>query len=483
NYPVEYLTALFNSHMGNQERVAVVMDECAHQKIRVLPPDVNRSDVSFTIDLDEKGEVAIRFGLGSIKHVGAGAMESLVRSRQAKGPFATLDDFCCKADLAAVNRKAMESLVMAGALDSFGPRGDLLASVERLMAVAHLESRTRQSGQSNLFDMLGEGAASPVSAVELLKGEPATDQMINEWEKELLGKPIKGNPLRHVALAEGINAVVYRDELEDYVGQKVQVVGQVALVNPRTTREGKEFVTCGFDLLGGSVEVVAWPSMYEQTRALWTEGTLLQVTGKVQARDEQLSLYANEAQLFELEPEQADIPMSSEPQAPSTGSNTLPLPSGPAPAAAPPVASPPSHATGNQGHANGDPKGPASGDGGSSEAQAEKTAPDYSAALAAASQRMNANAEARGNGHPAPRARTLVIALRDTGNAEDDAYLLKSAMQLLLEYPGPDKVHLDIAWSGRRTRLEMPLVSTSYCAELAERLAALVGEGCAQLAG
>ena len=87
NYPVEYMTALLNCHLGNQERIAIDMDECARLRIQVLPPDINRSDAQFTIDLDAKGEPGIRFGLGSIKHVGTGAMEALVKSRGEHGPF------------------------------------------------------------------------------------------------------------------------------------------------------------------------------------------------------------------------------------------------------------------------------------------------------------------------------------------------------------------------------------------------------------
>jgi hypothetical protein len=125
-------------------------------------------------------------------------------------------------------------------------------------------------------------------------------------------------------------------------------------------------------------------------------------------------------------------------------------------------------------------------------------APHYGAALAAVAQRINGEIEAKASASPIKRAsnrgqlreaiagplsrtQTLVLRLSDTGNAGDDAYLLKSAMQLLLEYPGRDRVRLDIAAGGHRTRVEMPLVTTGYCPELEQRLAALIGQGCARV--
>ncbi|MBI4202278.1 MAG: DNA polymerase III subunit alpha [Chloroflexi bacterium] len=493
NYPVEYLTALLNCHLGHQERAAVDLEECARLKIKVLPPDVNRSDVQFTIDLDgETGEPAIRFGLGAIKHVGTGAMEALAASRKANDTFPTLDEFCQKAELSAVNKKTMESLVRAGALDAYGPRGDLLATIDRIMALAQQESRRKDSGQTTLFAMFGGAVEEPAASLELVKGEPVGDKERKEWERELLGKPVTGNMVSRLAQVAAVhNAVTFRDDLEDYVGQKVSVVGEVSSVNQRFTKEGKAFVTCILEMMGGVVEVVAWPALYEQTKEVWAEGNLVQVSGKVQARDEQLSIYVNEAILCEVDPLEQDIPTSEEGiplddiiPVDTKPSLAAPAGDGGAEREAAPAPAGNGHVNGN-GHAGG-------------KATPAAPAPNYGAALAAVAQRINtqtqprasAPSKANGNGGHTREAssglqpsRVVLLNLRESGNPDDDTYLLKSALQLLLEYPGPDKVHLDIAARGRRTRLEMPLITTSFCPELEQRLTALVGQGCARMVG
>ncbi|MBI2171497.1 MAG: DNA polymerase III subunit alpha [Chloroflexi bacterium] len=491
NYPVEYLTALLNCHLGSQERVAVAMDECARLKLRVLPPDINRSDVLFTIDLDERGEPSIRFGLGSIKHVGAGAVGALVASRKKHGLFSSLDDLCRTADLASLNKKSMESLIKAGALESFGTRGDLLVSLDRLMSLAQQESRRKGSGQTTLFDIFGQAAPEPAASLELVKGEPVGEKERKEWEKELLGKAISGgSAARRLALASAIpNAVTFRDDLEDYLNQKVLVVGELSGIQEKLTREGKAFVTASLELLGGVVEVVAWPAVYGHTQELWQEGALLKVTGKVTARDDQISVYVNEVAPFELDPSEMDIPAPEE----EPPLDTL------IPQEGQPMMAAPNVATVVAANGSGAMNSPQ--EEGEATALPQPTpASGYGAALAAVAQRINGQIEAKasassskpaGNGsqiHEAAagspaRTQTLVLRLRDTGNAGDDTYLLKSAMQLLLEYPGRDRVRLDIAAGGHRTRVEMPLVTTGYCPELEQRLAALIGQGCARVMG
>ncbi len=489
NYPVEYLTALLNCHLGDQERASIALDECARLKIKVLPPDIRRSDVQFTIDLDDATkEPGIRFGLGAIKHVGTGAMEAMVASRKKEGTFVTLDDFCRKADLSAVNKKTMESLVRAGALDAFGPRGDLVASLDRIMTMAQQENRRKGSGQTNLFDMFGEASPESATNLELVKGEPASDKDRKEWEKELLGKALTGSSMARLAQVAAVgSAIAFRDELEDYVGQKVSVVGEVATVNHRNTKEGKAFVTCSLDMMGGALELVAWPSVYEHTTELWAEGNLVQVSGKVQSRDESLSLYVNEAILFQLDPLEEDIPSPEE----GIPVDTI------TPAQEPPFAVTPfptqelreESAAYANGHANGHTVGNGIANGAGALAPqpgakaapvVQMPAPEVGAALAAVAQRINTQAEGKAAAAMPHKIRTLVLDLHDTGNADDDTYLLRSAMQLLLEYQGQDKVRVEISTGGRRTRMEMPF-NTSYCPDLEQRLAALLGQGSARV--
>ena len=135
HYPAEYMAANLNSEIGNIERLVVLIDECRRMGLSVLPPDVDESTVDFMV---LKGR--IRMGMAAVRNVGKGAVEMVVAAREADGPFSSLFDFCERVDLRAVNRRAVESLICAGALDSLeGHRAQLLAGLERAMDMASQE--------------------------------------------------------------------------------------------------------------------------------------------------------------------------------------------------------------------------------------------------------------------------------------------------------------------------------------------------------
>ena len=445
NYSVEYMTALLNSYVGQQERVAAAVDECTRLKIKVLPPDVNRSDVAFTIDSDFNENTAIRIGLGAIKHVGTGAVEALVRSRKESGTFRTLEDLCRNADLSSINRRALESLMKVGALDDFGPRGSLLASVDRILSTVHQESRRRQSGQSTMFDLFGETVDAPMGSLELVSAEEVSPREQQAWERKLLGKHISNNPISAIAFDPRITVITSREELNDKVDKKVSIVGQVASVLQRTTREGRPFLTVTLEMLGGSIEVMVWSTVFEREPGIWAEGAFLEVAGKVRSREDQLSVHADEVEIFTH----------------------------------PGLAQPADDSVAKASQADYDPPAPDLSDMVDERDDLLDQAP--AAAPSQAPTASNGNAlggrhKREENGREAPR-RTVLINLTDTGDPEEDTYLLRSAMQLLLEFQGQDPVHLEIASNGKSVRLDMPLVTTKFCPELEERLATLIGPG------
>ncbi|MEE8442681.1 MAG: OB-fold nucleic acid binding domain-containing protein, partial [Dehalococcoidia bacterium] len=444
NYQVEYLTALLNSHTGNMERVAVAIEECTRLKIKVLPPDVNRSESAFTIDADAEGNPAIRFGLGAIKHVGTGAVEGLVLSRKDHGAFQSLEEMCRNGDLQSMNRRTVESLIKVGALDAFGDRGALLAGADRVLNMAQQESRRRQSGQTTMFDLFGESVAAPLGPMELPVAEEVTSREKQLWEKELLGTNFFNNPLSAIAYDTNTRAVTSRGELEDLVGGKVSLVGQTSLVENRTRRDGRSFVTATLELLGGSIEIVAWPAVYDRDPGLWVEGALLWVTGKVHSREDQLSVHADKAGVYTIP---SDVPALKDTQA---GPESTPEPS---------------------------------------TAYSVETAQEQEEPIPAApptsngarhspvTKESNHAADLEANGKASRRRGTVLISLKDTDNPEDDTYMLRLAIQLLLDFPGQDTVCLEILSNGNKVRLEMPHVTTEFCPELEERLADLIGPG------
>ncbi len=450
NYPVEYMTALLNSYMGNLEKTPAAVDECLRLKIKVLPPDINQGGVSYTIDQDSEGGPAIRFGLGAIKHVGSAGVEALVESVKASGPFTTLEELCRKADLRLVNRRAMESLIKVGALDAFGPRGSLLASADRILSISQQESQRRQSGQTTMFDLFGEAVAAPMGALELVVAPDATTREKQAWEQELLGDQIFANPMSAIAFDPRVADTLSHDQLEDMVGQKVHMMGQVNTVSRRNTREGRPFVTAVLKLLGGSIEVVAWSAVYERDPDVWEEGEILRVVGKVISREGQLSVHADEAKVYTI-PSEIEEPKA----APDIGSQ-------PVPSSSPALL------------------GESPSRGQSLDRQRLPSASAVNGELRSVGGNAGNGArknKTNGSGQDAPLRRTVVINLADSGDPAEDTYMLRSAMQLLLEFPGQDAVRVEILNNGQTTRLEMPLVSTQFCPELEERLVALIGPG------
>ena len=165
NYPAEYMTAVLmlaqHHPTGAAQRVAEAWAECSRLGIEVLPPNVNRSKVSFALEEQEDGSLAIRFGLANIKNVGAGIVEGIIEARDEGEPFASIEDFCQRVDCRYLNKRALESMIKAGAFDCLGERGSLLANLDRLISIAQRAQKLRESGQATLFDIFGESAPGP----------------------------------------------------------------------------------------------------------------------------------------------------------------------------------------------------------------------------------------------------------------------------------------------------------------------------------
>src|SRR5207245_1009849 len=156
--------------------------------IEVRPPDVNRSGINFALEHDADAatgtEPFIRFGLATVKNVGHGAAEGIVEARDAGGPFTSVEDFAKRIDARALNKRVLESLVKAGALDSLGNRGTLLNNIDRIVSLAQREAKLKETGQSTMFDMFGENVAKPLPSLELDAAEIQKAEQLR-WEKYL----------------------------------------------------------------------------------------------------------------------------------------------------------------------------------------------------------------------------------------------------------------------------------------------------------
>ena len=291
-YPLEYMAALLSVERHNTEKVGLLVAECRRLGIDVLPPDVNRSGLDFTIEAantemsfrDSLPSViprsAIRFGLGAVKNVGEGAVEAILAARESGGPFRNLADFCQRVDLRQVNRRALECLIKVGALDAFGRRSQLLSVIDRMMALSQATHRAREVGQLSMFDLMPVRETIPLPDVP----EVSRKEML-AWERELIGLYISEHPLQQVAVdLDGVVTAFCGQIDEEMAGQKVVIAGMVTWVRTITTKKGEPMAFVGLEDLQGSIEVIVFPSVYEKTQQLWQEDKILIVRGRVDTR-------------------------------------------------------------------------------------------------------------------------------------------------------------------------------------------------------
>ena len=209
HYPDAFMAALMTSDHDDTDRLAIEITECKHMGIDVLSPDVNESFVEFAVVPNEN---KIRFGMSAVKGVGVGAVEEVLRARK-EGAFLSVEDFAKRVSTSKFNRKAWESLIKSGAFDDMGDRSDLLFNLDSITAFASKLQKEAASGQTNLFGMLGDDAASVQSILNLQKAPVKHDDKERlMWERELLGLYISAHPL---------------DRYETYLSEQTQPLTQL----------------------------------------------------------------------------------------------------------------------------------------------------------------------------------------------------------------------------------------------------------------
>jgi DNA polymerase-3 subunit alpha len=281
HYPVEFMAATLSSEIGNSDRIVTLMEECKRMGIQVLPPDVNESVGKFKVFGDK-----IRFGLEAVKNVGESAINSIVAARERYGKFTSIFQFCEEVDLRAVNKKAVESLICAGAFDSVHKnRARILAGVELAMNYGQSVQKDKIKGQTTLFDLESGG--------NLIQKEPEL-LPIPEWprsqilakEKEMLGFYVSGHPLTK-----------YEEELKTFStfstqtieavsdGQEVILGGIIAGVKLNIDKKGNQMAFATLEDFLGTVEVLVFSDCFEKRRTLVRNGSMVLIRGRASTRE------------------------------------------------------------------------------------------------------------------------------------------------------------------------------------------------------
>ncbi len=302
NYSIEYMVAFLNTYADNMERVRSAIAECRRLGIKVLPPDINRSQASFAIEKDAEDSHAIRFGLASVKNVGFSPIEHILSGRNTEGDFTSIEDFCYRTDLRNINKKVLESLIKVGVLDSLGGRKALLDSLNKIISLSQHKQKAKESGQVSMFDLWGQ--SSPDTKVSYAQGEE--DVSVKQklvWERELLGVYFS-QPLDFLSREKASPGTVSCGEINrDMVEETVTVSGMVVSVRQARTKDSRPFVVASIEDLDASIEAIAWPRLYESTQAIWQEGNIISIRGVVKLRDGEVQLNCEDATLLPVRQE------------------------------------------------------------------------------------------------------------------------------------------------------------------------------------
>jgi DNA polymerase-3 subunit alpha len=333
NYPAHFVAALLTSERANTDKMVQYIGECREMGIRVLPPDVNQSDIYFSVipspdpretrvelnggrpsggpsledqeggkgtgpETDQvpsrpdatdgaRGD-SIRFGLAAIKNVGEGAVEAVLAVRKESGPFRSLFDFCDRVDLRAVNRRVVESFVKSGSFDSTDPRRSaLFAAIERATEAGQKRQRDREAGQSSLFGMLGGGGEKEAAPERIPDAPPWSEAERLLFEKESLGFFISGHPLER-----------FREEIAQWAsattgtlarapaGGEVTVGGIVTALRLIKTKKGDRMASFLLEDLEGSVETLVFPEAYRKAGGRLADDQVVLVKGRAEVLDD-----------------------------------------------------------------------------------------------------------------------------------------------------------------------------------------------------
>ncbi len=290
HYPAAFMAAVLTADMDKTDKVVTMIAECRSMGISLLPPDINRCDYAFVpLEPDATaGELAadgesqpgptILYGLGAIKGLGESAIDAILDARRNGGNFRDLFDLCRRIDLRRVNRRVLESLVRAGALDGLGPdRATMMASLGVVLTAASQYSKNRDAGQDDLFSASNAAAEAP----RQVEAVPWSEEQRLQGEKETLGLYLTGHPIRRYEAELRHITDNCLSDLKPVDDRSVVVAGLVVGMRTMQTRRGDRMAFITLDDRTGQVELAVFSDLYERHRELLGKDNLLIVEGRV----------------------------------------------------------------------------------------------------------------------------------------------------------------------------------------------------------
>ena len=295
-YPAEFMAAMMNSVVGNAAKVAAYIQYCRKKEIPVLPPHVNFSDRKFTVETNKEGVKCVRMGMSGVKNVGNSAVDAIVQERRLSGPYRDVFEFCRRIDSEAVNKRAVESLIMAGCFDHMGAtRLQCMRVFDQALEANSAKRRQNVVGQISLFDMGQPTADLAIEDTYPAVGEYPYKQLLS-MEKEMTGVYVSGHPLdeyRKELEALEINTAWVAELKErpdagiDEDGRQVVMGGILTALRPKATKKGAMMGFITLEDLTGQIECLLFPRIFERYNKLLELDMPVLLTGHLSVREEE----------------------------------------------------------------------------------------------------------------------------------------------------------------------------------------------------
>ncbi|NVK22755.1 MAG: DNA polymerase III subunit alpha [Kangiellaceae bacterium] len=281
HHPAAFMAAVMSSDMDNTDKVVTYKEDCDNMGLTVRPPDVNEGQYRFTVD--DEGQIV--YGIGAIKGVGEAAIESIVHNREQEGAYQDLFDFCSRIDLKKANRRVLESLIKAGALDRIAPnRATLMASLDEAIKAAEQFNKSQAAGQDDLFGSVVTETATQQH--QYIRVKPWTDEQVLQGEKETLGLYLTGHPIeRYIPEIKQMNIVRLRDLQPTGRDRVARVSGLIVAMRVMNTKRGDKMAILTLDDKSGRCDVTVYAETFERYRDLLSKDNVVVVEGEARHDD------------------------------------------------------------------------------------------------------------------------------------------------------------------------------------------------------
>ncbi len=301
HYPAEYMAALLTSVKDDKDKMAIYLNECRRMKIKVLPPDVNESQATFTpVGTD------IRFGLTAIRNVGANVVSAIVAAREQEGRYTDFNDFMAKVPALVCNKRMIESLVKAGAFDDMKHHRRALVQVHESAVDQYVDIKRNEAiGQDSLFDGIADDGGSGFGISVAIPEVDEWDKMtLLGHEREMLGLYVSDHPLlglEHL-LSRGTDCSIGQLMLDEdrADGSPITISGLVTSVQRKITKRGDTWAMVTLEDLDGAIDVLLFPSSYQLASTLLTEDAIITVRGRLSRSKDQPEVHGQEVTLPDL---------------------------------------------------------------------------------------------------------------------------------------------------------------------------------------